>query len=46
VAPQICCREQQPSVALSVQSRSTAEDQEMLNAAHASAWHWGQVGTE
>jgi hypothetical protein len=25
---------------LSVQSRSTAEDQEMLNAAHASAWHW------
>jgi hypothetical protein len=46
VAPQICCREQQPSVELSVQSRSTAEDQEMLNAAHASAWHWGQVGTE
>jgi hypothetical protein len=31
---------------LSVQSRSTAEDQEMLNAAHASAWHWGMVGTE
>jgi hypothetical protein len=31
---------------LSVQGRSTAEDQEMLNAAHASAWHWSKVGTE
>jgi len=31
---------------LSVQTRSSAEDQEMLNAAHASAWHWTQVGTE
>jgi hypothetical protein len=31
---------------LSVQTRSTAEDQEMLNAAHASAWHWTKVGTE
>jgi hypothetical protein len=31
---------------LSVQSRSAAEDQEMLNAAHASAWHWGMMGTE
>jgi hypothetical protein len=32
--------------ALSVSSRSDAEDQEMLSAAHASAWHWSQVGTE
>jgi hypothetical protein len=31
---------------LSVQSRTTAEDQEMLSAAHASAWHWSKVGTE
>jgi hypothetical protein len=31
---------------LSVQSRSTVEDQEMLNAAHASTWHWWKVGTE
>ena len=31
---------------LSVQKRSTAEDQEMLNAAHASAWHWSKAGTE
>jgi hypothetical protein len=31
---------------LSVQSRSPAEDQEMLDAAHASAWHWRKVGTE
>src|SRR6478736_7451710 len=31
---------------LSVQTRSAAEDQEMLNAAHASAWHWAKVGTE
>jgi len=30
---------------LSVQTRSAAEDQEMLNAAHASAWHWAKVGT-
>jgi hypothetical protein len=29
-----------------VQTRSAAEDQEMLNAAHASAWHWAGVGTE
>jgi hypothetical protein len=29
-----------------VQPRSAAEDQEMLNAAHASAWHWAKVGTE
>ena len=30
---------------LSVQTRNAAEDQEMLNAAHASAWHWTKVGT-
>ena len=30
---------------LSVQPRSAAEDQEMLNAAHASAWHWAKAGT-
>jgi hypothetical protein len=27
-------------------SRSAAEDAEMLNAAHAAAFHWNQVGTE
>jgi hypothetical protein len=31
---------------LSVQIRSAEEDQDMLNAAHASAWHWAKVGTE
>jgi hypothetical protein len=31
---------------LSEQTRSAAEDQEMLSAAHASAWHWAKVGTE
>jgi hypothetical protein len=31
---------------LSEQTRNAAEDQEMLNAAHASAWHWTKVGTE
>ena len=31
---------------LSVQTRSAAEDQEMLNSAHASAWHWTKVGTD
>jgi hypothetical protein len=31
---------------LSVRARSATEDQEMLNAAHASAWHWSKVGTE
>ena len=31
---------------LSTQVRTPAEDLEMLNVAHASAWHWGQVGTE
>jgi hypothetical protein len=30
---------------LSVQPRSAAQDQEMLHAAHASAWHWEKVGT-
>lgn len=32
--------------ALSVQSRTPAEDLEMLTAAHTSAYHWGQIGTE
>jgi hypothetical protein len=27
-------------------SRTPGEDREMLDAAHASAWHWAQVGTE
>ena len=31
---------------LSVQSRTPAQDQEMLNVAHAASWHWGKVGTE
>ena len=31
---------------LSVQARSLAQDREMLSTAHASAWHWAQVGTE
>jgi hypothetical protein len=31
---------------LSVQTRNAAEDKEMLNAAHSSAWHWTMVGTE
>src|SRR5580692_303742 len=31
---------------LSVRTRNAAEDQEMLDAAHASAWHWMKVGTE
>ena len=31
---------------LSVQTRNPAEDEEMLNAAHASAWHWARVGSE
>jgi hypothetical protein len=31
---------------LSEQTRNAAEDQEMLNVAHASAWHWRQIGTE
>jgi hypothetical protein len=32
--------------ALSVQARTPGQDREMLDAAHASAWHWAQVGTE
>lgn len=32
--------------ALSVQSRSADEDLEMLTAAHTSAYHWAQIGTE
>lgn len=31
---------------LSTAERSTADDREMLDVAHASAWHWGKVGTE
>jgi hypothetical protein len=31
---------------LSAQTRSAAEDQEMLDAAHAAAWHWAKVGAE
>lgn len=31
---------------LTLQLRDAAEDREMLNAAHASAWHWSKVGTE
>jgi hypothetical protein len=31
---------------LSEQIRGSAEDEEMLNAAHASAWHWARVGSE
>jgi hypothetical protein len=31
---------------LSSATRSAAEDREMLDLAHASAWHWGKVGTE
>ena len=31
---------------LSVRPRSSAEDHEMLDAAHSSAWHWARIGTE
>ncbi|MDB5974704.1 MAG: hypothetical protein JWR07_1464 [Nevskia sp.] len=31
---------------LSEQTRTAAEDREMLDVAHASAWHWAKVGTE
>ena len=31
---------------LSVQPRTRAQDREMLDLAHASSWHWSQVGTE
>ena len=30
---------------LSVQERSAADDGEMLDAAHASAWHWARIGS-
>lgn len=31
---------------LSERTRSPSEDEEMLNAGHASAWHWAKVGSE
>jgi hypothetical protein len=31
---------------LSAQPRTALQDREMLDAAHASAWHWAQIGTE
>jgi hypothetical protein len=31
---------------LSEQTRNAAQDREMLDAAHAAAWHWAKVGTE
>lgn len=31
---------------LSIQHRTPAQDREMLDAAHASAWHWTKIGTE
>jgi hypothetical protein len=31
---------------LSEQTRDAAQDREMLDAAHAAAWHWTKVGTE
>ncbi len=31
---------------LTTVTRSPEEDREMLDAAHASAWHWGAIGTE
>jgi hypothetical protein len=31
---------------LSERTRSAAEEQEMLDVAHAAAWHWSKVGTE
>jgi hypothetical protein len=31
---------------LSVQDRTPSQDREMLETAHASAWHWSQIGTE
>lgn len=31
---------------LSTANRTPAEDREMLDVAHSSAWHWGQIGTE
>jgi hypothetical protein len=31
---------------LSVQTRNATQDQEMLDTAHTSAWHWTKTGTE
>jgi hypothetical protein len=31
---------------LTTEARTPDQDREMLNVAHASAWHWEQVGTE
>lgn len=31
---------------LSTAQRTPQQDQEMLDAAHASAWHWAKIGTE
>jgi hypothetical protein len=31
---------------LSVQTRNAAQDQEMLDNAHTSAWHWSKIGIE
>jgi len=31
---------------LSIIERTAEQDREMLDAAHASAWHWSAVGTE
>jgi hypothetical protein len=31
---------------LSEQTRNAEEDQEMLDAAHATAWHWQKIGTD
>lgn len=31
---------------LAEKERTAAEDAELLNIAHASAWHWGEVGNE
>lgn len=31
---------------LSPLERTSAQDEEMLQASYASAWHWGQVGNE
>jgi hypothetical protein len=31
---------------LAAEPRTAAQEREMLDAAHASAWHWSQIGTE
>jgi hypothetical protein len=31
---------------LATKQRSAGEDAEMMNLAHASAWHWGKIGNE